>query len=258
MKIFTTSIFLLIGFTAFCQQKTTGTIDVGTEMKANLTLDNTSQKATLVLTGPSDRWYALQFGQFNGTQGMASGQDMAWVDNSTLNDGNMIGKGTQPSKDLSQDWTIVSNVVDGGVRTITADRTFSTGDSKDYTFDYSVASIDFVWAKSTSASFSLAYHGSNRGYLLDVPLTIVSSIEENPFQSLSVYPNPTTGIVSLESALGLSKVDVFTHTGVMVKTMNNTANATKLDLNLKALPKGIYLLQVQQGAEKIWQKIILE
>ena len=164
MKKITLLTLLLTTFTGFSQQKTTGNITLGNNMTVNLTLDNTTQKATMVFTGPSDRWFGLQFGSFTIFDGMATGQDFVYADGTTLIDGNMIGSGNTPNTDANQSWTVTANTISSLIRTITAQRNLSTGDTNDYTFNYNNATIDFAWARRASAGYTL----KNQGQLLQL------------------------------------------------------------------------------------------
>lgn len=151
---------------AFAQSKTTGSVTLTTGMTAKVDLNNDTSTATLTLTGPQDRWIALQFGSFTNTQGMATGMDMVYYNGTTLVDCHMNGEGATPITDTN-DWTVTSNTVSGSTRTIVATRAF-TGGTGDYTFVYSNTDIDFAWAKGSSASYTLSNHGSsNRGYKIN-------------------------------------------------------------------------------------------
>jgi hypothetical protein len=171
MKKITLLTLLISSFAGFSQQKSTGNVTLSTNMTVNLTLDNTVLKATMVLTGPSDRWFALQFGTFANGDGMVTGQDFVYADGTTLIDGNMIGVGTTPNTDAIQNWTVTSNTITSGIRTITAQRSLSSGDANDYTFNYANSTIDFAWARRSNAGYTLNNHGSlNRGYATSVPI----------------------------------------------------------------------------------------
>ena len=158
------------------QSKTTGTVNLLSGMTAELMLNNSTTTATLTLTGPSDRWFALQFGIFPGTSGggMASGQDVVYYNGTTLVDAVHNGVGATPTTDAVNNWTVTSNTVSGSTRTIVATRAFNTGDTNDHTFVYSDVNIDFAFSRSQSASYGLAYHGPNRGYQLNRPFTCVA------------------------------------------------------------------------------------
>ncbi len=164
----------LLGFSAIAvnaQSKTTGTVNLQTGMTAKLDLDNGTSTATLTFTGPSDKWFALQFGSFSGSQGMASGMDVVYYNGTTLVDGYMQGQGIAPATDTNN-WTVSSNTVSGSTRTIVATRAFAGG-TNDFTFNYSDANIDFAYARNNSTGYTMAGHGSFRGYKLNQAFTCI-------------------------------------------------------------------------------------
>lgn len=171
-KLLLCTALLLSAMGLFAQSKTTGVVTLTAGMTAKLDLNNTTTTATLTLTGPSDRWFALQFGSFTNGGGMQNGQDLVYFNGTTLVDAVHNGVGVTPSSDGTNNWTVTSNTVSGGTRTVVATRAFNTGGAEDYTFVYSNNDIDFAYAKGASASFSLAYHGAgNKGYALNKTFT---------------------------------------------------------------------------------------
>jgi invasion protein IalB len=155
------------------QSKATAVVTLTTGMTAKLELNNTTTTATLTLTGPSDRWIALQIGSFTNSGGMQEGADVVYWNGTTLIDGNQNGVGAFPTVDTN-DWTSTSTV-SGTTRTIVATRAFNTGSSDDFTFVYSDINIDFAWAKASSATNTLNGHGTgNRGYSLNNAYTCVA------------------------------------------------------------------------------------
>jgi hypothetical protein len=165
---------LLLGAAGLhAQSKATAVVSLTTGMTAKLELNNTTTTATLTLTGPSDRWLALQIGSFTNSGGMQEGADVVYWNGTTLIDANQNGVGAFPSVDTN-DWTS-SSTVSGTTRTIVATRAFSTGSSDDFTFVYSDINVDFAWAKASSATNTLNAHGSgNRGYSLNNAYTCVA------------------------------------------------------------------------------------
>jgi Secretion system C-terminal sorting domain/Ig-like domain CHU_C associated len=155
------------------QSKSTGVVNLLAGMTAKLDLNNTTSTATLTFTGPSDRWYALQFGSCVQGDGMVAGKDVVYYNGTTLVDAVHNGVGVTPSNDPTNNWTVTSNTVAGTTRTIVATRAFNTGDGNDYTFVYANADIDFAYSRSASASFSLAYHQNNRGYAINKPFSCI-------------------------------------------------------------------------------------
>ncbi len=59
-------------------------------------------------------------------------------------------------------------------------------------------------------------------------------------QSIKLFPNPTTGLLQLESPKPIEKVEVFDVTGRLMFSRNNP----KEKIDLTALPKGIYMVKL--------------
>ncbi|WP_269235116.1 T9SS type A sorting domain-containing protein [Flavobacterium flavigenum] len=258
MKKITLLTFLSIGISCFAQQKSTGDVTLSNNMTANLTLNNNTSKATIKLTGPSDRWFALQFGNFANGGGMVSGQDLIYSNGSTLVDARQNGVGVTPSTDATQNWTVTSNTVVSGIRTIIAERNFSTGDANDYTFNYTNTTIDFAWAKNSSAGQSLNNHGGNRGYAIDTPLSTTLGVEDFGLKASSISPNPSNGNFTIETKTGLDIINVYSLVGTLVESIEVKNKANTIDVSLKSLQSGIYLIELQNDQEKTWKKIIIK
>lgn len=259
MKKITLLALLAVSIISFAQQKSTGNVTLSSNMTANLTLNNTTSKATLRLTGPSDRWFALQFGAFGASGGMESGEDLVYTNATALIDANQNGVGASPSTDATQSWTVTSNTVASGIRTIIAERNFSTGDANDYTFNYNNATIDFAWARSGSASYGLSNHGGgNRGYNTSVALSTTLGIQDFSLNSSSIYPNPSNGNFNVETKTGLNQINVYSQLGALVETIDVKDNATSVEVSLKKLQKGVYLIELKKENDKTWKKIIIE
>ena len=155
--------FLGFSFLSFAQSSTTGIVNLsstpGLAMSVKLDI---SSNVTMTLVGPSDRWFALGFG----AQNMEAETDVVAVNSAgTLSsfDAKLIGYAA-PVADPLQNWTITSNQVVSGVRTIVATRPLDTGDANDYTFSAEEGTLSLIWARGSSNSFTYGYHGgSNRG-----------------------------------------------------------------------------------------------
>ncbi|PXY43407.1 T9SS type A sorting domain-containing protein [Flavobacterium hydrophilum] len=258
MKKITLLGLLVISLSSFAQQKSTGDVTLSTNMTANLTLNNTTSKATLKLTGPSDRWFALQFGNFGAGGGMETGEDFVYANGTTLIDGNHAGYAQFPNTDASQSWTVTSNTVTSGIRTIIAERNLSTGDANDYTFNYANTTIDFAWSRRSNAGYALNNHGSgNRGYNVSVPLSASLGVDDFSLKTSAIYPNPSNGNFSIETKTGLDKINVYSQTGTLVETINIEGKSNTVEVSLKSLQTGVYLIELQNDQEKTWKKIII-
>jgi hypothetical protein len=162
------SILFFIAFltSGFSQTYTTGVVSLtntaGLAMTAKIDINT---QVTLTLTGPAGRWFALGFN----ASSMTNGTDVVGVHASgtlTAFDCKLTGF-SAPSTDAQQNWTITSDAVNAGVRTIVATRALNTGDANDYIFPSTPSTISLIWARSGSATFSYSNHGgANRGISL--------------------------------------------------------------------------------------------
>jgi len=145
------------------QVYSTGIINLSTSAGLAMTAKiDVSTQVNLTLTGPAGRWFALGFN----ANSMIAGTDVVIVNSAgtiTNFDANLVGF-SAPVSDAQQNWTITSDLVSSGVRTITATRALNTGDVNDFVFSASNSTISLIWARAGSATFNLGYHGSgNRG-----------------------------------------------------------------------------------------------
>jgi hypothetical protein len=172
MKKISTLLLSVISLTAFAQTYTTGTVTLSSTAGAAMSIKlDVGASVTMTLTGPSARWFAVGFDAGS----MAVGTDIVAVHSAgalTSFDGNLTGY-SAPASDVQQDWTISSNVVAGGVRTVIATRTLNTGDPNDHVFTAAPGSISLIWARANSNTFSYAHHGNTNRGLSSATFTLV-------------------------------------------------------------------------------------
>lgn len=171
--------FLFISISCFAQTYTTGVVNLSSTAGLSMTAKlDVGTNVTLTLTGPSGRWFSLGFD----ASSMASGTDVVGVHAVgvlTNFDAYLTGYAA-PVTDGLQNWTITSDQVAAGIRTIIATRALNTGDPNDYIFSAAPGALSLIWARGNTASFAYAYHGgSNRG------------IASANFTLVAVTPAPT-------------------------------------------------------------------
>lgn len=81
--------------------------------------------------------------------------------------------------------------------------------------------------------------------------TSINTVESN---NISIYPNPTTGIVNIKSAEN-SNVFVYNILGDIVASFNNISNNSKVDLS--NLSEGNYVIKVVSDKESVNQQITI-
>lgn len=82
---------------------------------------------------------------------------------------------------------------------------------------------------------------------------LVPNLAVEPFlaESISVYPNPTSGLLVIETNT-LQKVEIYTISGILIETTD------KNQINLSHYSKGIYLVKISTDEGIALKKVILE
>jgi trimeric autotransporter adhesin len=90
---------------------------------------------------------------------------------------------------------------------------------------------------------------------------VINSVEEKrePNQELSVFPNPSTGVVSLQLNSGCKTAIVEAYTVWGEKTYSQAVNGLTgtVQLNFSSFPKGLYLIRVNAGDKVFTGRIVL-
>ena len=245
MKKTLLSLFLISSFTLFAQSFSTGTQTLLSGLTANINIDADTNITTLTLTGLSNAWFAIGFGNLD-----MQGTDVFRTNGSTIVDAYSNGNAL-PAQDASQDWDLVSNTVSGSNRTIVATRANNTGDSNDHIFNASAGSLSVIYAKGSSTNY--AYHGGNRGF---TTLSVTLGISENKLLSFEMYPNPVRDVLNIQLQTGTDKaeVGVYDYTGRLVSTKTVSSNDSTLDV--QNISKGIYIIRVATNSKIGVQRFI--
>jgi len=83
-----------------------------------------------------------------------------------------------------------------------------------------------------------------------------SSIEEIANSGITVYPNPTSSELHVESHIaGIGNIEIFDVTGKSVATVKK-GNLPTTTLNISHLPAGVYFLQIQTGTGVVTKKVV--
>ena len=226
-------LFLTTSISLFAQSFSTGTQTLLSGLTANINIDADTEITTLTLTGPSNAWFAIGFGNLD-----MGGTDVFRTNGSTIVDAYSSGNAL-PAEDATQDWTLVTNTVSGSNRTIVATRANNTGNSDDHIFSASAGSLSVIYAKGSSTSY--AYHGGNRGF---TTLSVTLGISENKLLSFEMYPNPVSDVLNIQLPSGTDKaeVGVYDYTGRLVSSKTISSNDSTLDV--QKISKGIYIIRV--------------
>ncbi len=248
-------LFLITSSSLFAQSFSTGTQSfLNGLLTANINIDADTEITTLTLTGPSNKWFAIGFGNSN-----MNGTDILMTNgiDTFLRDAYSTSTSGTPQADSSTnesgDWTLVSNTVSSSTRTIVATRANNTGDSNDYTFSASAGSLTVIYAVGSSTTY--AYHGGNRGASA---LSVTLGVSENNLLNFEMYPNPVSDLLNIQLPTGTEKaeVGVFDYTGRLVSSKTISSNDTAIDV--QQISKGIYMIRIATNTKIGVQRFIKE
>jgi len=79
------------------------------------------------------------------------------------------------------------------------------------------------------------------------PALTTSVHEQIKLITTELYPNPTSGIVTISSTQAIANIEVFDVTGKLVYNQQNNNNQTNLEIDLSALSNGIYFINTQNN-----------
>jgi len=110
-----------------------------------------------------------------------------------------------------------------------------------------------------AASGKVIYKTTNGGGPLLEPIESIVLSVENPFSRLefNIFPNPSSGIVTLEFEKPVNRLTVFDALGRLVY-QENSQYQTQLQIDLGHLPEGLYLVQVEGDGVVGSRKVVLE
>nr|WP_294936638.1 T9SS type A sorting domain-containing protein [uncultured Flavobacterium sp.] len=201
-------------------------------------VDVTSTTATVTLIGPSTSWLGIAFNVSAPNQMDNIGSDVLIFDGTNMTDRSFDGIGVTPPTD-TQNWTVQSNNISSGVRTVVATRARVATEGTDFTFPFSAGPLPLTFARGTS--LVVTYHGSgNCG-------STTSNLGNESFaiDSFKMYPNPTKNFVNIElpELVAEASVIIYDMLGKKVKEATVTFDNTKVDLT--GLTTGSYLMNIK-------------
>ncbi|MBO3098869.1 T9SS type A sorting domain-containing protein [Gelidibacter pelagius] len=234
---------LLTSF-AFAQTYSTGAMELHNAdgMVFTAKVDVTSTLVTLTLNGPDDRYLGFGFG----LQTMASGGDVILfyddvntpAEDFQLSDRKFLGTGQVPEIDVNQDWTLVSNTLEDGQRTVVGTRVLDTGHDDDYVFSTSDSSLNFTWA--IGSSYALDRHSARGGSMQSLTL----SQDEAALSDFTMTPNPGRSKFELRLPIGVSNVKLQVYDVLGKNILSKSVNTLSTTVDVSKWNNGVYLVRV--------------
>ncbi|HSD14464.1 MAG TPA: T9SS type A sorting domain-containing protein [Flavobacterium sp.] len=233
-KITLSMLVFMFGLVGFSQTYSTGTVQFFTNYSGKV--DVTSSTVTLTLIGPSGSWLGVGFNAPNLMNDF--GKDVVIFDGTNMTDRSFDGLGVEPPTD-TQNWTVTSNVINAGVRTVTATRSRVAAEGTDFTFPFSAQPLQLTYARGTS--LTVTYHGSGNCGATNANL----GVDGFDLNSFKVYPNPAADFVKIELPNLVYEADIVVYDiqGKKVKQSKVTSDNNTMDLS--GLTNGSYLLNIK-------------
>lgn len=102
------------------------------------------------------------------------------------------------------------------------------------------------------------FNGNSIGSLTVTLTNLLSVNEVNALASPKIFPNPSKGKVTISNTQSIKNIEIYNILGSLVKSVS-VENTSKLNLNLNALQKGMYLVRLTDASGNTkTQKLILE
>jgi len=96
-----------------------------------------------------------------------------------------------------------------------------------------------------------SYHGSNDMWIVKLSSTLDID-EKQILQDISIYPNPTSHQLSVDTELAINEINVIDITGKTIKTINQNTNT----LDVADLTAGIYFIKLITNERTITKKFV--
>lgn len=86
--------------------------------------------------------------------------------------------------------------------------------------------------------------------------TSYATINENVFNSLKIYPNPTVnGEITLSNSFNIKNIELYSLLGNQIKSFYT--NQTELKINVSDVPKGTYFLVIKSKDTSVTKRIVI-
>jgi hypothetical protein len=96
---------------------------------------------------------------------------------------------------------------------------------------------------------------SDTSYVINLVQNIPESVMESAKQMIKVYPNPTQGLITIQTnEQEICSFEIISLSGQVIKRMDFSESQFQVDLS--PFPSGIYLIRIVSGDSEIKQKVI--
>jgi YD repeat-containing protein len=130
------------------------------------------------------------------------------------------------------------------------------GSKFQYNYNNSYAAADIVWDLGSLFFKHMVTGGTgqkwiNNSWVNDGKFTAYysannfNSINESEISSTNVFPNPTSGTITIAANQSIETINVFDISGKLVHSQTNNSKQNNVEIDLSALNNGIYFIHAQ-------------
>ncbi|MEY5042276.1 MAG: hypothetical protein RLZZ414_1840 [Bacteroidota bacterium] len=221
----------------------TGSVTLG-QLNVKVTLNDETNKAKIELTGPSNSWFSIGFGNrsMNNTYAIFANETLGGNVSERI-----LGNRTYGNA-ISSITSLESYTTSGATATYIIERPLLATNGG-FNFNAQAGSIDIILAIGPNQTAG-AYHGGSRtGTSINLVEVIpTSDIKITNEKFIKAFPNPTNSLLNIEwnEIAKLTSIKITTVEGKIVQelTVENVKNHV---LDVSALPKATYFLIVQNN-----------
>ncbi|MEO8515278.1 MAG: T9SS type A sorting domain-containing protein [Flavobacterium sp.] len=244
----------VVGILAFtglsAQTYSSGTVTLFSDYTGKV--DVTSTTVTVTLIGPSTAWLGMGF---DATSMDDVGMDAVIFDGTNMTDRTFNGVGVIPPLDATQNWSVSSNTINTGVRTVVATRARDTGDANDYVFTAAAAPLNIIFARRTG-SLVIGYHGGGNCGATTLNLTL--GTDSFVADSFKMYPNPSKGnlTVELPKNVSIGNIKIYDNLGRVVR--KQTVSTSENTIDTSDLTSGTYIVVLRTDYGNATQNLVID
>ena len=99
-------------------------------------------------------------------------------------------------------------------------------------------------------------HANNSYYVDDIVFSDSMGVTDMTGSTISVYPTVVKDNVNISAKSNISDIAVFNTAGQQVMKANPNAQSTQV--NMSALPSGVYIVKIQAGKETLTKKVVVK
>ena len=124
-----------------------------------------------------------------------------------------------------------------------------------HTFDASIKEVNFIFNAGkdkdqtsdlwTDEDVCYMWSGGAEKKLPDCVVTAIDHVWADRAEMISLYPNPVRGTLHITSDETITRVEIYTCTGMLIETFDTRSSSNTIDVN--SLQQGLYLLQATFG-----------